>query len=104
MLYVVDVEDTVMVDSNGHRSGPKTTTELTSQGNAFIDRMKQKGLSVHLTKGGLEKETLKEATKIDARLVLIGREQKKKQILNPFSKGLKRKMAKHTRHSIMFIN
>jgi hypothetical protein len=104
MLYVVDIQDTVMVDSYGHRSGPKTTTELTSQGNAFIGKMKQNGLSVKLTKGGLEKETLKEAIKIGARLVIIGREQKKKKILNPFSKGVKRKMAEQTHHSLMFIN
>jgi hypothetical protein len=104
MLYVVDVEDTVQVDRNGQRSGPKTTTELTTHGNAFINKMKEKGLSVHLIKGGLEKETLKEATKIGARLVILGREHKKKQLLNPFSKGVKWKMAEHTRHSLLFIN
>ncbi len=104
MLYVVDIQDTVMVDSNGQRSGPKSTTELTSQGNVFIEKMKQNGLSVKLTKGGLEKETLKEASRIGARLVIIGREHKKKQILNPFSKGVKRKIAEQTRHSLMFIN
>jgi 3-keto-L-gulonate-6-phosphate decarboxylase len=93
-----------MVDINGQRSGPKTTSELTRQGYAFIERMKEKGLSVHMTKGGLEKQTLREAEKIGARLVIIGREQKKKQILNPFSKGVKRKMAKQTRQSLLFIH
>ena len=104
MLYIVDVEDTVMVDSNGQRSGPKTTSELTAHGNAFISKMKQNGLSVRLTTGGLEKETLKEAANIGARIVIIGREQKRKKILNPFSKGVKRKMADHTKHSLLLIN
>ncbi len=40
MLYIIDMEDSVMVDISGKRSGPKSESELTIQGNLFIQEMK----------------------------------------------------------------
>ena len=66
--------------------------------------MKNKGVTVELVKGSLEKETTKAADSINPNLVVMGREQKKKGILGLPVKHIKRKMADKCQYSILFIN
>lgn len=104
MLYVVDIEDSVHVDENGIRSDTKTKEDLILQGQNFVDEMKQKGINAELVQGSLEKQTLSKAEEINANLVIVGREQKKKGILGLPVKNLKKKIAEKCKYSILFLN
>lgn len=104
MVYVVDIQDAVEIDSNGKRSEKKSENALLERGQQFISEMEKKGIDVTLVKGSLEKETAKAAEDIGAGLVILGREQKKKSILGIPVKGMKRKMAETCKYSILFVN
>ena len=104
MLYVVDMEDSVEVDETGQRSDRKSEKNLISIGENFVEKMRERGVNVRLVKGGLEKETVKAAEGIGANLVIVGREQKKKNIFGLPVKNVKKKMAEKCRYSILFVN
>jgi len=104
MLYVVDVEDSVQVDDQCIRSDKQSEKNLLFCGQNFIEEMKNKGVTVELVKGSLEKETTKAADNINPNLVIVGREQKKKGILGLPVKHIKRKMADKCQYSILFTN
>jgi len=104
MLYVVDIQDTVEVDEMGRRSEKKSEKTLTDGGKQFVTNMQKRGMDVRLVRGSLEKETAKAAENLGAKLVIIGREQKKKKVLGLPTKSIKRKMAEKCRYSILFIN
>ena len=73
-------------------------------GQNFVEKMREKGVNSRLVKGSLEKETVKAAESIGANLVIVGREQKKKNILGLPVKNVKRKIAEKCKYSILFIN
>ena len=104
MLYVVDIGDSVEVDERGERSGRKSEEDLIFAGENFVEKMKGEGVDAQLVKGGLEKETVKAAEIIGANLVIVGREQKKKNILGLPVKNIKKKIAEKCRYSILFVN
>jgi len=104
MLYVVDIGDSVEVDERGERSGRKSEEDLIFAGENFVEKMKDEGVDTQLVKGGLEKETVKAAEIIGANLVIVGREQKKKNILGLPVKNIKKKIAEKCRYSILFVN
>jgi len=104
MLYVVDMGDSVEVDETGQRSDRKSEKDLIFIGENFIEKMREKGVNAQLVKGGLEKETVKAAEDIGANLVIVGREQKKKNIFGLPVKNIKKKMAEKSRYSILFVN
>ena len=104
MLYVTDVEDNVEVDEYGHRSSPKPLHELLFSRQEFIEHMQDKGIRVETREGSLQKESMKAAKKMQAGLVIIGREQKKRGKLGiPISK-VKQKLADRCKYSLLFIN
>ena len=104
MIYVIDTEDKIAVDSLGKRSEKKSEKELLLQGHKFVYEMEQKGLTVSVVKGSLEKETARAAEDIGAGLVIVGREQKKKNIFGLPTKSVKKKMVEKCRYSILFVN
>jgi len=104
MLYVVDTQDAVQVDTLGKRSGKKSEEDLVNKANQFVSEMQKKGIKVKLVKGSLEKETLKAAAEVGAKLVILGREQKKKRVFGLPTKSVKKKMAEECRYSILFMN
>jgi len=104
MLYVIDAGDSVEVDETGQRSDKKSEKELDFIGENFVEKMREKGINVRLVKGSLEKETVKAAEDIGANLVIVGREQKKKNIFGLPVKNIKKKMAEKSRYSILFVN
>jgi len=104
MVYIVDTQDSVEVDSKGIRSDKKTEQDLIVKGNKFAYEMGKKGIDVKIVRGSIEKETAKAAEDIGAGLVILGREQKKKNMLGIPTKGLKRKMAETCEYSILFVN
>jgi len=104
MLYIVDTQDSVEVDEYGTRSEKKPTKILTEKGEKFIFEMQKKGINIQLKTGSLEKETTKAAAEFGSKLVVIGREQKKKRLMSLSTKSLKRKMAEKCKYSLFFIN
>jgi len=104
MLYVVDTEDSVQVDKKGKRSEIKTEEMLLAKGMELLGKLNGGKAKTHLVKGSLEKETIKTAEKIDANLVIVGREQKKKGVLGLPVKNLKKKLAEKCEYSILFLN
>jgi len=104
LIYVVDVQDNVEVDGIGRRSGKKSEKILIEKGEQFIQTMKKKGIDGQLVQGNLEKEIESAAENLGAKLVILGREQKKKNILGFPVKSVKRKMAEKCRYSLLFIN
>ena len=104
MVYIVDTQDSVEVNSKGIRSDKKTEQDLIVKGNKFAYEMGKKGIDVKIVRGSIEKETAKAAEDIGAGLVILGREQKKKNMLGIPTKGLKRKMAETCEYSILFVN
>ena len=104
MLYIVDIEDCVQVDQNCERSDKKPERDLMLNAQSFINHMKNKGITVTLTKGSLEKETIKTARETNASLVIVGREQKRKGILGLPAKNIKKKIAEKSEYSILFVN
>lgn len=104
MLYVADIEDSVQVDEKGNRSERKTERELLSVGQKFLENFRDKNIKTRLVKGSLERETIKKAQEINAQLVIVGREQKKKGLLGFPVKNLKKKLAEKCKYSLLFLN
>ena len=104
MLYVIDVEDAVEVDEKGIRSTPKKRNDLMVASEKFKEKMKEKNINVKIVKGSLENQTIKEADEINANLVIVGREQKKKGVMGFPVKNVKKRLVKKCKNSILFIN
>jgi nucleotide-binding universal stress UspA family protein len=104
MMYVVDIQDTVVVDALGRRSERKPEKSLISEGEQFITHMNKQGVDVHLLKGSLEKETIRAAEQSGDSLVILGREQKKKRKLGVPLKSVKKKIAEKCRYSLLYLN
>jgi len=103
-LYVVDTEDSVIVDEKGKRSEIKSEEDLMSQGRIFVKNMGKNNIKAELVKGSLEKQTIQKAEEINANLVIVGREQKKKGVLGLPVRNLKKKIAERCEYSILFVN
>lgn len=104
MKYIVDTEDPVLVDKNGVRSNEKSVEELLQYAQKFASKMKEKNITVDIITGVFEKETIKAIKEIKPRLVIIGREQKMKGIFGLPVKNIKRKIAEHSKYSLLFMN
>jgi nucleotide-binding universal stress UspA family protein len=104
MMYVVDIQDTVVVDALGRRSERKPENSLISEGEQFVTQMNRQGIDTHLLRGSLEKETIRAAEKSGETLVILGREQKKKRVLGVPMKSVKKKIAEKCRYSLLFMN
>jgi len=104
MIYVVDTEDRVQVDEQGMRSGKKQERDLLFTGQNLVEDLQDKGIKAEMIKGNLEKEIAKKAEEINANLVIVGREQKKKGTMGFPVKNIKKKMVEKCEHSILFIN
>ena len=104
MLYVIDKEDTTVVDEKGKRSSKKTEDDLILIGNSFLKKIENKGVRIKMIKGKIEKQTIKTAENINANLVVIGKEEKKKGMLGLPVKNVKQKIAGKCEYSILFVN
>jgi K+-sensing histidine kinase KdpD len=104
MLYVTDIEDAVKVDVNGLRSERKTKSDLLFDGQNFVNDMIKKGIDMRTRQGSLENETIKAARELEAGLVIIGREQKRRGKFGFPVRKFKQKMADRCKYSLLFIN
>ncbi len=104
MLYVVDTKDTVEVDTTLGRSTKKSEQELCAKGSFFVEQMQKQGIDAKLVTGSLEKEMMDAADALKAKLIIVGRQQKKKGTLGFPVKKMKRKLAEKCHHSILFVN
>ena len=103
MLYVTDIDDAVEVNGNGERSERKPKRDLLFTGQTFVEDISQKGIDVQTVQGSLEHETIKAAQSLEAGLVIIGREQKKRGKFGLPVRKLKQKMADRCKYSILFV-
>jgi hypothetical protein len=104
MIYVIDIEDSVQVDEKIKRSDKKTEKDLMFIAQSFIQKMEKKGINVILLKGSFEKEVIKATEKYNPKIVIIGREQKKKGLLGLPVKNFKRKLVEKCNYSILYLN
>ena len=104
MLYVVDKEDTTLVDEKGKRSSKKTEDDLVLIGDNFLKKIEKKGIRIKMVKGKIEKETVKTAKDINANLVILGKEEKRKGIFGLPIKNVKQKICGNCEYSILFAN
>jgi len=104
VLYVVDTQDAVEVDSSGKRSRKKSTRDLVSAGDSFLTGLASDRITTELVQGSLERETVKAARRHHAGLVVLGREQKERKILGIPTRHTKRKLAEKCGPSLLFIN
>ncbi len=104
MLYVVDREDSTLVDEKGKRSSKKTENDLVLIGDTFLKKIEKKGIKIKMVKGKIEKETVKTAKNINANLVIIGKEEKRKGIFGLPIKNVKQKICGNCEYSILFAN
>jgi len=104
MLYVTDIEDAVKVDVNGLRSEKKPKSDLLFAGQNFVKDIIKKGFDVRIVQGSLENETIKAAQELEAGLVILGREQKKRGKFGLPVKRFKQKMADRCKYSLLFVN
>jgi hypothetical protein len=104
MIYVVDLDDPVLVDPTGIRSEKKSVDELMEAAKKFQEKMKKNNISVQIISGSFEKETIKALREIKPKLVIIGREQKKKGMFGFSVRNIKRKLAEHCKYSLLFMN
>lgn len=104
MVYILDPEDAVAVDASGLRGKQQSSVELRRNADAFVSRMRQKGVEVELMAGAFEKETLRAADRVEAGVVVIGREQKQKGLLGLPVRDSKKKVLQHCKCSLLFLN
>ena len=103
ILYIIDTDDCVQVDEQGKRSTKKTEKELKIKAQKFAEEMQKKQINVEIVKGCLEKQTAKKAEKINAQLVILGQEQKKKGMLGLPVKNVKKKIVEKCKYSMLFV-
>ena len=104
MLYIIDTQDNVEVDVNGKRSIKKPIRDLESAGKHFTQEMKEQQINVKTVQGSIEQQTIKEANKMEAGLVIMGREQKQKGMLGFPVKNTKQKITERCKYSLLFLN
>jgi len=104
LIYVVDTQDAVEVDSQGVRSVKKSEKHLCAVGQQFVDDIKRQGISAELVRGSLEREAMRVANRIQVGLVIIGREQKERKILGITARNTKKKLAEKCAYSLLFVN
>ena len=99
ILYVVDPEEPVKVDSNGFKK-ESNLTELTDTATHFLSRYNTISQTT-LATGTLEDEINHYAAHINPDIVVIGREMKRRTL---FSKEIKRNLMAKLNNSILFLN
>lgn len=99
LFYVVDVEDKVEIDERGMKR-EKSIEELEEKAKEFIKKYEDMA-KVKIKVGVLEEAIKESAEEVNADLVIVGREMKKRKI---FSKGIKMEILDKMRHSLLFLN
>ncbi|MBS3773529.1 MAG: universal stress protein [Candidatus Thermoplasmatota archaeon] len=102
VLYVVDTEDSVQVDTAGERSKRKPVGDLTDTGERFLDAIDRPRVTTSLVTGSLPKEMAKAARQFNASLVVVGQQQKKRLLKN-LGKSTRRKIAETCEYSVLFV-
>ncbi len=98
-VYIVDVEEKVEVDEKGNKM-KRSLEELIRKAKKFAEEY-GKYARVEIAVGALEEEIIKFAKRLNADVIVIGREMKKRRI---FGKGLKKEIADRINHSVFFLN
>ncbi len=103
IAYIVDTSDRVEVDKEGERSSKKPIDYLLQNGEKFVKKFKEKGIKTMVLDGPIEERIGEIADKLEAGLVVVGREKKRRKILGIFFKDVKREITEKTSHSLLFL-
>ena len=98
-IYIIDKEEKVEVDEYGHKI-ERDLDYLKMKAKEFIEKYKDKAI-IRMSIGTIENEMAKYADEINADLVVIGREMKRKGI---FGREIKREMVEKVKHSLLLLN
>jgi len=95
LLYIIDIEDRVLVNENGEKV-KASIDELRSNAKKFAERYEK----VEIREGIFEEELVKFADEVNAGLVVIGREMKKRSM----NREVRKDIAENIHHSVLFLN
>ena len=95
LLYIIDTEDKILVNENGERI-KADIDELRERAKKFAEKYKK----VEIREGVFEEELVKFADEVNAGLIVIGREMKKRRML----KEVRKDIVKNLHHSVLFLN
>lgn len=98
-VYIIDKDELVEVDEEGNKI-ERDLEYLKNRAKEFASRY-EKFAPIEITVGAIENEMIKYADRINADLVIIGREMKRKSL---FGKELKRELVERIKHSLLFLN
>jgi len=98
-IYIVDKEEKVEVDEHGHKI-ERDLDYLKMKAKKFVEKYKDKA-TIRVSIGTVENEAAKYADEINADLVVVGREMKRKGI---FGKEIKKEMVEKVKHSLLLLN
>jgi hypothetical protein len=103
MVYIIDTEDTVIVDEKAVRKERRSLAELQARADEFVRLMKTQGVGVEVAQGGFEREALRVAGRIEPGVMIIGREQKQRGRLGLPVRESKKKVLQHCKSSVLFL-
>lgn len=103
IVYIVDTSDRVEVDENGKRSVKKPIEYLLRNGEKFVKKFEEEGIKTVVLHGPIEEKIGEIARKLDASLVVIGREKKRRKILGVFCREIKKEITERAGHSLLFL-
>ena len=103
MVYIIDTEDTVVVDEKAVRTERQSLAELQTRADEFVRLMKTQGVSVEVAQGGFEREALRVAGRLKPGVMIIGREQKQRGLLGLPVRESKKKVLQHCKSSVLFL-
>ena len=103
IVYIVDTSDRVEVDERGERSLKKPVEYLLENGEKFVEKFKEKGIKTMVLEGPIEEKIGEIAGKLEASLVVVGREKKRRKILWVFCRDVKKEITEKTGHSLLFL-
>ena len=103
IVYIVDTSDRVEVDEEGKRSVKKPVDYLLRNGKKFVKKFEEEGIKTMVLHGPIEEKIGEIARKLDAGLLVIGREKKRRKILGVFCKDVKKEITEKAGHSLLFL-
>jgi len=103
IIYIVDTSDRVEVDSEGRRSVKKPIDYLLRNGEEFVKKFEEKGIKTMVLHGSIEEKIGEIARELDAGLIVVGRERKRRKILGVFCRDVKKEITEKAGHSLLFL-
>lgn len=103
MVYIIDTEDTAVVDEKAIRKERRSLAELQARADEFVRLMKTQGVDVKVAHGCFEREALRVAGRVEPGVMIIGREQKQRGRLGLPVRESKKKVLQYSKSSVLLL-